>query len=201
MARTRSKGSVSTQRPADDTTRTGGATGRVHLYVGVSLDGYVAGPDGQLDWLTPYADARSGFASFIKTISACIMGRTTYDHAVRNSGGGDPGFGMASYVLTHRPLETPTRDVVAFRGDLVALVALLRQKHGHGDFWLMGGGIVTRSFIDADLIDIYSIAFVPTLISAGRPMFPPGAFAEKRLKLVRQHTYPSGVIEMRCERG
>ena len=57
-------------------------SGRVHLYVGISLDGYIAAPDGGVEWLNPYSDARSGFAPFIKTIGSIIMGRVTYDHAV-----------------------------------------------------------------------------------------------------------------------
>ena len=59
----------------------------------------------------------------------------------------------------------------------------------------MGGGDVTKSFMDADLVDIWSVAFVPTLLGAGIPMFPSSTFRELRLKLVRTHTYPSGVIE------
>ena len=64
----------------------------------------------------------------------------------------------------------------------------------------MGGGGVTRSFQDADLIDIWSVAFVPTLIGAGLPMFPSRSYLEQRLRLARTHVYPSGVVELRYER-
>jgi len=182
------------------------STGNVHLYVGISLDGYIADPDGGVDWLNPYGDARAGFTPFIKTISACIMGRTTYDHAVTKHGGSGSGFGgTTSYIVTHRPLETDSKHAVPFvvlrDGDLKDLVAMMREKHPGGDFWLMGGGGVTKSFLEADLIDILSVAFVPTLIGAGLPMFPPSEFRERRLALTRQHTYPSGVIELRYERA
>jgi dihydrofolate reductase len=180
-------------------------TGRVHLYVGISLDGYIADPEGGVDWLNPYGDARAGFAPFFRTISACIMGRTTYDHAVEKHGAGESGFGgMSSYVVTHRPFRPIAKDTVPFvvtrDGDLKDLIAMMREKHPGGDFWLMGGGGVTKSFLEADLIDIFSVAFVPTLIGAGLPMFPPSAEREQRLTLARQHTYPSGVIELRYER-
>lgn len=171
-------------------------SGRVHLYVGISLDGYIAAPDGGVDWLSPYADARAGFAPFIKTIGSTIMGRVTYDHAVAR---GFDTFGeMPAYIVTHRPFPPPAPSVIPFTGNLAELVAQIRERHP-GDIWLMGGGGVTKSFLEADLIDIWSIAFVPTLLGAGRPMFPPGTFSERRLRLVRQHTYPSGVVELRYE--
>ncbi len=175
-------------------------TGNIHLYVGISLDGYIADPDGGVEWLSSYADARSGFTPFIKTIKACIMGRTTYDHAVSKYGGLGGG-GMPSYVITHRPLESKSGDLIPYGGDLRKLVSTMRQKHPGGDFWLMGGGGVTRSFLDDDLIDILSVAFVPTLLGAGLPMFPTSDLRERRLRLVKQHTYPSGVVELRYERA
>jgi len=180
------------------TARESTATGRVHLYVGISLDGHIAAPDGGVSWLEPYADARSGFAPFAKTIGSTIMGRGTYDYAVAQ---GYANFGgMPTYVVTHRALSPTSPGVTAYSGDLARLVAEIRERHPR-DIWLMGGGILTRAFQDADLIDIWSIAWVPTLLGAGLPLFPQGSFAERRLRLVRTHTYPSGVIECRYERS
>ncbi len=189
----------SSVRPTKGGTRRGPApSGRVHLYVGISLDGYVAAPDGGVEWLDPYADARAGFTPFIKTIGSTVMGRVTYDHAVARGYG---SFGeMPSYVVTHRPFPSPSPSVIPFTGDLADLVAEIRERHP-GDIWLMGGGGLTKTFQEADLIDIWSIAFVPTLLGAGLPMFPPAAFAERRLRLERTHTYPSGVVELRYERA
>lgn len=172
-------------------------SGRVHLYVGISLDGYIAAPDGGVDWLNPYADARSGFAPFIKTIGSVVMGRVTYEQAVAH---GFSSFGdMPSYVVTHRPFRPPSPGIIPFTGDLAELVGQIRARHGR-DIWLMGGGALTKAFQEADLIDIWSVAFVPTLLGAGIPLFPPAAFAERRLALVRTGTYPSGVVELRYER-
>jgi dihydrofolate reductase len=175
----------------------GASSGRVHLYVGISLDGYIAAPDGGVDWLHHYSDATAGFMPFIKTIGSVVMGRVTYDHSVARGYG---GFGeMPSYVVTHRPFEPSSQSVVPYSGDLRQLVADLRSRH-KGDIWLMGGGGITKSFQEADLIDIWSIAFVPTLLGAGLPMFPAGAYQERRLRLLRHHLYPSGVVELRYER-
>ncbi|RPJ65553.1 MAG: dihydrofolate reductase [Acidobacteria bacterium] len=175
-----------------------GPDGRVHLYVGISLDGHIAAPDGGVDWLNPCADAQAGFAPFIKTIGSAVMGRATYDYAVAR-GFLDYG-GMTSYVVTHRPFEPPSPSVIPFTGPLPDLVARLRRDHP-GDIWLMGGGQVTKSFLEDDLIDILSVAFVPTLLGDGLPLFPHGSFRERRIRLVRTHTYPSGVVELRYERA
>jgi dihydrofolate reductase len=189
---------ISKFRPAKKGARqAGGRAGRVHLYVGISLDGYIAAPDGGVDWLNPYADARAGFAPFIKTIGSAIMGRATYDYAVARGYG---SFGdMPSYVVTHRPFPSPSPSVIPYSGDLADLVRQIRERHPR-DIWLMGGGNVTKSFQEADLIDIWSVAFVPTLLGAGLPMFPPAAFGQRRVRLTRTHTYPSGVVELRYER-
>lgn len=173
--------------------------GRVHLYVGISLDGYLAASDGGVEWLDPYADARAGFAPFIKSIGSAVMGRATYDQAVAHGYGG--AFGeMPCYVVTHRPFPPPSPTVVPYAGDLAGLVRQIRERYPR-DIWLMGGGSLTKSFQEADLIDVWTVAFVPTLLGKGIPMFPPAAFAERRVRLVRTHTYPSGVVELSYERA
>jgi dihydrofolate reductase len=173
------------------------SAGRVHLYVGISLDGFIAGPSHELDWLDPYQDARAGFGPFAKTIGSAIMGRSTYDVAASK---GFADFGMPAYVVTTRPLPQKAKCVTAFSGDLAALVSDIREKHPR-DIWLMGGGRVAVSFAEADLIDIWSIAFIPALLGAGIPMFPGSKFDARRLRLVKTRKYPSGVVELRYERA
>ena len=170
----------------------------MHLYVGISLDGHIAAPDGGVSWLEPYSDARAGFAPFAKTIGSTIMGRGTYDYAVAQ---GHANFGgMPTYVVTNRELTPNSPGVIPYAGDLSRLVTDMRERHPR-DIWLMGGGRLTKSFQEADLIDIWSIAWVPTLLGAGLPLFPQGTFAERRLRLADTRTYPSGVIECRYERA
>ncbi len=169
----------------------------MHLYVGISLDGYIAAPDGSVDWLNPYADARAGLAPFIKTIGSAVMGRATYEVVASHKYG---GFGqMPVYVVTHRPFSPPAPTVVPYSGSLAELVEMMRELHP-GDIWLMGGGSLVKAFQEADLIDIWSVAFVPTLLGNGIPMFAPAQFPERRVQLVRTHAYPSGVVELRYER-
>ena len=175
-----------------------GRSGRVHLYVGISLDGYIAAPDGGVDWLHRYGDAGSGFTPFIKTIGSIVMGRTTYDHA-QARGGYASLAKMPTFVVTHRPFTSKSPLVIPYTGELSSLVEDIREKYP-GDIWLMGGGGVTKSFQDADLIDIWSVAFVPAFLSDGLPMFRRSLFKERHLSLVRHHIYPNGVVELSYER-
>jgi dihydrofolate reductase len=171
--------------------------GLLHLYVGISLDGYLAAADGGVDWLNPYADARAGYTPFIKTIGSAVMGRATYDQAVSHGHG---AFGkMPAYIVTHRPFPPPSPYIIPYSGDLAELVRQIRERHP-GDIWLMGGGNLTKAFQEADLIDVWTVAFVPTLLGRGIPMFPPAAFPERLVRLVKTLTYPSGVVELRYER-
>src|SRR5262245_5416827 len=107
---------------------TAAKSGRVHLYVGISLDGYIAAPDGGTDWLTPYGDAHSGFTPFIKTIGSIVLGRGTYDTAVAR--GGYESFGtMPTFVITHRPFTSTSPLVIPYTGDLSSLVTEIRTKY------------------------------------------------------------------------
>ena len=171
--------------------------GRVHLLAAMSLDGYIASPDGGYEWLEPYADARAGYGAFMKTIGSAVMGRTTYDKAV-DQGHTEFG-GIPTYVVTHRPFVPPSPDIIPYSGELGQLVEELRERHPR-DIWLMGGGILTNAFREADLIDLWSIAVIPTVLGAGLPMFPPMTFGERRLRLVHTRKYPSGVVALGYER-
>ena len=90
------------------------STGRVRLYLAASLDGYIASPDGGVEWLEGYGDAEGDAVTFMKSIGGAIMGRATYDFAVSH-----PWMlgSMPVAVLTHRPIEDPPPGVFAVSGD------------------------------------------------------------------------------------
>ncbi|MHC4992987.1 MAG: dihydrofolate reductase family protein, partial [Planctomycetota bacterium] len=112
------------------------STGRVRLYLAASVDGYIASPDGGVEWLEGYGDAEGDAATFMKSIGGAIMGRATYDFAVSH-----PWMlgSMPVAVLTHRSLEDPPPGVFAVSGDLTKVVQRIRGQ-STGDIWLMGGG-------------------------------------------------------------
>jgi dihydrofolate reductase len=173
---------------------------RLILYVACSLDGFIAGPRDEIDWLDmdPDYDDYDAFTARIDTI---IMGRRTYDVAL--------GFGEWPYPDTRCIVMTRTPDVFAatipanahveFTSDApTALIDRLRAESGK-DIWLMGGGDLIRGFLAADLIDEFIINYQPIILGGGLPLFPPGN-ARHALTLQSVDSYPMGMIEARYTR-
>ena len=168
---------------------------RTILGVGISLDGYIARPDGAVDFLFMPKDY--SMADFFRRVDTCILGRKTYTKGLEL--GGTFGDEMTYYVLsrTERPGE---RGGVRFVNQSPAkLVAEIRKRKGK-DIWLMGGGEVAREFLKADLVDELYLGIVPVLIGEGIPLFPPG-FPERKLTLAENKTYSRGLISLTYRRS
>lgn len=169
---------------------------KVKYGVGVSLDGYIAAPDGSVDWLeraTGKAKGEDfGMGEFFRSIDTVLMGRKTYEIALK-MGMGKGGYSrMKNYVFS-RTLPPGTRDGVEFvSGDPAALMARLKQQPGK-DIWLCGGGELTREFLKAGALDEIILGIVPVLIGGGRPTFPP-EFPETEVELVEVKQYKGGVM-------
>src|SRR5258705_1981025 len=144
---------------------------KVVLGVGISLDGYIARPDGSVDFLFMPKDY--SMAAFFKRIDAAVMGRKTYEVAIKLGGGGMSSPGMKSYVFS-RSLEAEERDGVMIISETPKqFVEELRKKKGK-DIWLMGGGELAREFFKEDLVDELYLGVVPVLLGQGIAAFPCG---------------------------
>ena len=171
---------------------------KVVYSVGVSLDGYIASPDGSYEWLeraTKKANGEDfGMGAFFQSIDTVIMGRKTWEVALKD-GMAETGFAkMKNYVFS-RTLPRGVRNGVTFvSGDPRSFVARLKRKPGK-DIWLCGGGELAREFLKRGAIDQVGVGIVPLLIGAGRATFPPG-FAEVELELVETKSYPAGVVAL-----
>ncbi len=169
---------------------------KVKYSIGISLDGYIAAPDGSVDWLdraTRKAKGEDfGMTAFFKSIDTVLMGRKTYEIALK-MGMEKGGYkGMKNYIFswTQRPGE---RDGVEFVSRSVAkLVADLREKPGK-DIWLCGGGELARGALKDGVVDEVILGVVPMLIGAGVPAFPT-EFAETELELCECKQYKGGVV-------
>jgi dihydrofolate reductase len=143
-------------------------------YVAMSLDGYIAAPGGDLDWLTKYDTAdfgAHGYASFIKDIATIVMGRATYDW-VRAAGMEWPYDGTRVIVVTSRPIEQPPRSVETWSEGVERLVRHLRSL-GDGDVWIAGGGLLQQAVIAVSGLDRLELFIVPELLGEGTLLFPP----------------------------
>ncbi|MBS1839580.1 MAG: dihydrofolate reductase [Acidobacteria bacterium] len=168
---------------------------KVVLGLGISLDGYIARPDGSVDFLFMPKDYSMG--PFLKTIDTLVLGRKTYDDGLKMGGSFDSS--TKNYVLS-RKLPPGERNNVTFTNQSpAALIAAIRKEPGK-NIWLMGGGIIIRDFLKEDLVDELYIGVVPTLIGEGIPLFP-GGFPQREFALLENKTYSRGLISLRYERA
>ena len=166
------------------------------LGLGISLDGYIARPDGSVDFLFMPKDYSMG--PFFKTVDTALMGRKTYQVGLRMGGGKFDSQGLACYVFS-RTLPPGERDGIIFTNDSPkSFVQSLRQKKGK-HIWHMGGGELARDFLKDDLIDELYIGVVPILIGEGIPLFPCG-FPQREFSLLENKTFSRGMIALKYAR-
>jgi dihydrofolate reductase len=135
-----------------------------------SLDNYLARPDHAVDWLLWGDEAAAVMADYWKTFDTILMGRKTYEVALRSgTGAGYPG--MKTYVFS-RTLADPGGGVTVVRDDAAGFVRTLKEQDGK-DICLMGGGELARSLFEAGLIDEIGFNIHPVLLGSGVPLFHP----------------------------
>lgn len=136
----------------------------------MSLDGFIARPDGAYDWLENFpANADFDFDAFLDSISGIVMGRGSYE-AARSGGGWDYGRWPCA-VATHRPLADAPAGVETVAGDPAALLANLRDRGATGRIWMFGGGELALQFMHAGLLDTVEIGTIPVILGKGIPAF------------------------------
>jgi dihydrofolate reductase len=162
---------------------------RLRYHVAVSLDGFIAGPNGEYDWIVQ--DPSIDFAALFKEFDTAVMGRKTYEVMTAEGGhGAMPGLEVV--VFSNTLPAAAHRGVRILNDDPREIVAALKAKPGR-DIWLFGGGALFRSLLDAGLVDTVEVAVMPVLLGAGVPLLPPGAATE--LELADQKTLPaSGIV-------
>jgi dihydrofolate reductase len=164
---------------------------RLRYGVAVSLDGFIAGPNGEYDWIV--MDPSIDFAAMFKEFDAAVMGRRTYEVLTAQGGHGElPGLEVVVFSRTLRPATYPGVRIV--NDDPREVVAALKAREGR-DIWLYGGGVLFRSLLDAGLVDTVEVAVVPVLLGAGTPLLPPGGAT--KLVLADQKRLPlSGIMAL-----
>jgi dihydrofolate reductase len=164
---------------------------RLVYTVAASLDGFIAGPNGEYDWITP--DSGIDFRAIYARFDAGLMGRRTYEVA---STRGDllKDMGMPLFVVstTLRQEEYPGVAVVSSR--VPETVTALKAEPGK-DIWLFGGGVLFRNLLDFGLVDEVSLSVFPVMLGAGVPLLPAGH--RTQLKLIETTPLPSGVLMLR----
>ena len=169
---------------------------KASIFVGTSLDGFIARPNGDLDWLPHGGGEEHGYNAFFASVDALVIGRHTYETVL---GFDTWPYGLKPvYVLSTAPLRPapPGAVVHHLAGEPPAIVAELLAKgiqHAYID-----GGITVQHFLRAGLIHRLIITRVPVLIGVGIPLF--GATGRDiRLRHVETRQYPSGLVQSEYE--
>jgi dihydrofolate reductase len=163
---------------------------RLRYQVAVTLDGFIAGPNGEYDWIV--MDPAIDFAALYKEFDTVVMGRKTYDVGTRDAG--DVAMPGIDVVVFSRSLPSTTRPGVRITSeDPRKVITELKSKRG-GDIWLFGGGQLFRYLLDGGLVDTVEVGLMPVLLGQGIPLLPPGAAA--KLELADLKRLPSGIVAL-----
>lgn len=172
----------------------------VSLFIAMSLDGYIAGADGNVDWLQGQESGRDDMTSyyeFSKTIDTVVMGWNTY-YQVSAELSPDKWMydDLESYVITHR--EIPDKENIRFVNEDVSILVKSLTKETGKDIWICGGASIIQPLIRDNLIDRYYISIIPVILGNGIRLFE-RADAGLALKLIKSHSY-NGITDVIYER-
>jgi len=167
---------------------------RVRYSVAMSLDGYVAGPRGEIDWII--MDPDIDFATLASSFDTMLLGRKTYE-AARQQGGGAGMPGMQPYVLSRTLRQSDCPDATV-SDDAKGTVSKLKGESGK-DIWLFGGGSLFRSLLGIGIVDTVEVAIIPVLLGGGIPLLPDPADRAK-LRLTKHKVYAkTGTVALEYE--
>jgi dihydrofolate reductase len=149
----------------------------------MSLDGYIAGPKGEADWII--MDPDIDFRAIFNLFDTVLLGRKTYE-VTRQQGGGGGMPGMQVYVFSRTLRQADCPGVTVSANPQETLTAL-KQKPGK-DMWLFGGGALFHSLLDLGMVDTVEVGIIPVLLGDGLPLLPHPAKLSK-LKLTKHRVY------------
>jgi len=166
--------------------------------IATSADGYVARPDGNLDWLTerPAPKGFYGLPEFERSTDAKILGRKTFDRSLQM--GARFSAGALHYVFSRRPPPASVPEGVNFVTESIGAFAERIRTQAGKNVWMMGGGEIIGSFLDEAAIDEFIITVIPTFIGEGIPLLAP-KHREVPLRLLGEQPFPDGVVKLHYE--
>lgn len=174
-------------------------TRKVIVYIAASLDGFIAGPNDDLSFLSAVEkDGEDyGYSDFVSTVDTVIMGRKTYDWVMRQV----PEFPHSdkdTYIITHTPRPSVGRTSF-YTGRLSDLISRLKGEPGQ-DIFVDGGSEVVNELLNQKLIDELIISLIPVLLGDGTPLFRIGR-PEQQLVFVEAKHFDTGLVQLhyRCE--
>jgi len=168
---------------------------KVIVHIATSADGYIARPDGDLEWLTsrPAPEGFYGMGAFMRSIDTKVLGRKTYEASVRLGATFEPPTRYVVFSREARPVDAPLG--VEFVSEPVGpFMDHLREQPGK-DIWLMGGGGLIASFLDERVIDELVITMAPVFIGDGIPLIA-RRHRHVPLELLSVQQFENGVVQL-----
>jgi dihydrofolate reductase len=164
---------------------------KLKLSLACSLDQFIVGPDGSIDWIR--MDADYGMNAFFASVDTALIGRASYDWGRRS---GNKFFSsMKNYVFSNSLPSGHDGEVEIISGDAAEFTRALKQSPGK-DIWLFGGHALSASLMNAELVDEIRLAIQPVLLGGGIPVF--GELSTRQLwKLDEATSFPNGVVLLR----
>lgn len=163
----------------------------VRYRVAASLDGYIAGPDGEIDWIVH--DPMAEFGTILSQFDTALLGRRTFELTLQSGAPPwPPGWQVIVFSRTLDRAAHPGVRIVA--DDAVDAVRRLREGEGR-DIWLFGGGILFATLLLGGVVDTVEVSVIPVLLGDGIPLFPAG-YAPTSLSLSTWETSPSGIVTL-----
>lgn len=167
---------------------------RVVYRVAASLDGYIAGTNGEIDWIIP--DSTIDFRSLYSRFDTALLGRRTYELTQQPGAPSWPeGWRVFVFSRTLNAADHPSVTIVST--DIGAMVAELRAGSGR-DIWVFGGGSLFASLLAANVIDEVEVAVMPVLLGNGIPFVSPTA-PRTSLVLKGLDASPVGIVNLRYD--
>ncbi len=158
--------------------------------VAMSLDGYIAGPNGEADWIV--VDPEIDFGALFARFDTVLLGRKSYE-AARQQGGGGSMPGMKSYVFSSTLRQADCKGAT-LSNDPRETVRALKEQPGKA-IWLFGGGGLFRSLLELGLVDQVQVGIVPVLLGEGLPLVEhPSKLAKLRLAKHRVYAKTGTVL-------
>lgn len=178
---------------------------KTQFYGAASLDGFLATPDDNIDWLLQFGDIPSSYADFIAGVGALAMGAATYEWLLRHhvtppASPPQPWpYSQPTWVFTHRTLPTPSgADIRFVSGDVAPVHAAMSAHAGDKNIWLVGGGELVGQFWDQGLLDEIIVQIAAVTLGSGKP-FLPRSIRTPPLKLISVQQYGHALAELRYE--
>ena len=168
---------------------------KVVLYIAMSLDGYIAGPDDDLGFLSAVEQQGEdyGYGTFIKTVDTVLVGRKTYDKVLSMVNYFPHAKDKEVFILTRTP-RPAEGSITFYSGELAELIEQLKSKEGKNIF-VDGGAEVVQQLLAENLIDEMYISVIPVLLGAGIPLFRQG-LPQQPLQLQRATAFEKGLVQL-----